>query len=104
MARKILVTFFLGFVCILMIGSYVSNADARTQKMLKTRTQLRPVAWPESKTKPWFAPGPYWVDEWEEGYRAAPSMRKTKPSKSMAVTAGPLVLVKALLDLREKEG
>ncbi len=63
MARKILVAFFFSFVCILVVGPYVPNVDARTQKMLKTRTQLRPVAWSESKEKPWFAPGPYWVDE-----------------------------------------
>jgi len=70
MARKILVAYFLSFVCILMIGPYVWNADARTQQMLTTRTQLRPVAWPESKEKPWFAPGPYWVDEFEKGVQS----------------------------------
>lgn len=71
MARKIFVAFFLSFAFISVIGPYVTNVDARTQKMLlQTRTQLRPVAWPEGKGKPWFAPGPYWVDEFERGVQS----------------------------------
>jgi len=71
MARKVFVAFFLSFAFISVIGPYVTNVDARTQKMLlQTRTQLRPVAWPEGKGKPWFAPGPYWVDEFERGVQS----------------------------------
>lgn len=68
--KKVFLAFFVSFVCISVIGPYVSNADARTKKMLQERTQLRPVGWPGSAGKVWFAPGPYWVDEFEGGVQS----------------------------------
>ena len=80
MARKIFVAFFLGFVFLSMIGFHVTKVDARTKQMLQQRTQLRPVAWPEGK-KLWFAPGSYWVDEFEGGVQSGTLDEENKELK-----------------------
>jgi hypothetical protein len=56
--------FFTVFVCFCVI--WVCKLYAFEEKVLKERTQLRPLSWPQDKTL-WFAPGVYTVDPKDGG-------------------------------------
>ncbi len=47
----------------------IHEAEGRKQMTLQVRTQLRPVNWPQNQVL-WFAPGVYWVDEYEGGVQS----------------------------------
>lgn len=49
------------FLCLTVVAAFPSLAEARTQRALTVRTQLRPVGGQADKL--WFAPGNCWVDD-----------------------------------------
>ena len=55
--------------CALLFSALADFGEARTQMNLAARAQLRPVNWPTAQ-KLWFAPGPYWIDEWDKGVQS----------------------------------
>lgn len=69
MRKKISRLLFIFFICTLIIGLFLTEIHARTQMNLRTRTQLRPVGW-QAQQKLWFAPGTYWIDDWDKGVQS----------------------------------
>ena len=47
----------------------IQEVEGRRQMTLQVRTSLRPVNWPQNQGL-WFAPGAYWVDEYEGGVQS----------------------------------
>jgi Mg-chelatase subunit ChlD len=55
--------------CFCFIISFSVDLYGRGPMTLAVRTQLRPVAWKADRLL-WFAPGSYWVDDWEGGVQS----------------------------------
>lgn len=54
---------------LLVISAFLVPAEARTQRMLAARTQLRPVGMVPAQLF-WFAPGVVWVDDFDGGVQS----------------------------------
>ncbi|HWR57422.1 MAG TPA: hypothetical protein VN328_00920 [Thermodesulfovibrionales bacterium] len=58
-----------GVICFSVLCVYFTESHARTQRTLAVRTQLRAAGLPSSQMF-WFAPGPYWVDDFDGGVQS----------------------------------
>lgn len=56
-------------LCFIFASGVYLLVEARTQRRLTVRTELRPVGWPKSDVL-WFAPGAYWVDDFDGGVQS----------------------------------
>ncbi len=59
------------YSCFAAFSAIYFPAEARTQKVLTVRTQLRPVAWGKNELL-WFAPGICWLDDFDGGVQSGP--------------------------------
>ena len=67
--NKRLTFLLMAIFCFYFIISFSVDLSGRGPLTLAVRTQLRPVAWKADRLL-WFAPGSYWVDDWEGGVQS----------------------------------
>ena len=65
-------------LCLITMVIVSPAAQAREEKTLTAKTELRPVGWKEGRL--WFAPGSYWVDDVDKGVQSG-TLAETKSLK-----------------------